>query len=168
MFLLLACHKPEPEPIDSTPTVEDTGCEVGTAVGECPEDYDLYDQEGDVHTLSEHERAVVSVSVMWDPTWQDRVRDIDEFCEAHPEVPTFDVLCENLAGEDPIGDDALLWSDSLGLSLTVLLSDEEFRESWPSPGEYGSYVVFVEDGAVRFRGISSTVALKETLESYVD
>ena len=164
MLLLLACTKPDVEPIDSDPVVEDTGCDVGVGVGDCPADFALIDQTGVEYVFSEHDPVVVSVSVMWDPTWQDRVREVDDFYEAHPEIATFDVLVENLAGEDPLGSDALLWSDSLGLSLTVLLADDDFRESWADPGENGSYVVFVRGGVVTLKATSATADVQSALE----
>lgn len=165
MLILLACSKSPIQPIDSDPVVEDTGCDVGVMPGDCPADYDLYDATGTVHTLLEHQTAVASVTVMWDPTWQERVRDVDAFFVDHPEIPTFDILVENLAEEPPIADDALLWEDSLDLSLTVLLSDDAFRETWLDPAENGAYVVLVRDGVVQFRGTSATVEMKEALEA---
>lgn len=144
---LLACAKPATT--DSVPP--DSGCVVGSMPGGCASDFTLESRDGTPWTLSDHDPAIVSVSVMWVPAWQDSVRALDTLHQ-DTGVATVDVLVQDLSGQPADADDAALWSDSLGLSMTVLLSDSAFLETWDDPATDGPYAVLVEGGLITWRG----------------
>ena len=163
MIWLLACTKAPPVG-DSTAPV-DSGCPLGSMPGAFADDFTLEEAEGTPWTLSDHDPALVSVSVMWVPAWQDAVRDIDALHVEHG-MATVDVLVEDMTGERPEADDAALWADSLSLDIPVLIADDAFLEAWDDPALSGPYAVFVEGGVITWRGVTDedVALLAERLE----
>jgi hypothetical protein len=154
LMLMLACE-PDPvlprdsEPVDSEPP------QAGTQVGDLAPELSVQDGEGNTYTLGEGQ-TVVMFTTMWDPTWQDVVRDVDALhVERAGGVEAWDVLVEDIAGELPEADDAAIWKESLGLSLPVLLGTEAVHADWFEP-EFVSFVVVVDEGIITYRASTSS------------
>ena len=167
LLFALACTSDDaPLPVDSEPIEDSEGPSTGTQVGDLAPELSVQDAEGNTYTLGE-ERAVVLITAMWDPAWQDVVRDVDAlYVERAGGVQAWDVLVENLSGELPGADDAAIWSESLSLSLPVLLGTESAHTDWFEP-DLVSFVVVVDEGVITYRAGTGSYS-REALLVQVD